>query len=330
MLDEILETKHEYLFDIANTNPRPCRIKKEILLKGNYLNGMERFMTMIARYFIFEEGKDLDEGIKLAKTALRMWCGHLQENGAEDEYSLQYEYLMCKYPHLEYWLVDYLREMVSHGTEKKMDEVEAGIKKITDKKEQYEASSLNKSASNNNYKTIYYDKIISNAISSYGPLRRYYLACNTEDWDKEIRVKGKTSKGGKCSDRQKEKIIKLLAAYMIERSRKPRHDDRLRFEPIGLKDVAYWAEGTSPLNSGNYKVYEVDGRRLFLFQGGRSGNLTKAKPDPVWFEACRWQLIEATDNDDKLDEYLDNNPDAVFYSDAGANIDLQLNTRYKR
>lgn len=330
MLDELYETKNEYLFDIASTDPKPRRIKTEILLKGNYLSGMERFLTMIARYFIFEEGKDLGEGIKLAKTALQMWCGHFPGDNAEDELLLQYEYLINKYPYLDYWLVDYLREMVSYDTEKKMSEVERGIKKIAEKKEQYEASSLNKSASNNNYKTIYYDKIISNAISSYGPLRRYYLACNTENWDKDIRVKGKTSKGGMCSDSQKEKIIKLIAAYMIEKSRKPRHDDRLRFEPVGLKDIAYWAKGKSPLNSSNYKVYEVDGRQLFQFQSGKSGNVTKVKPDSDWFEACRWQLIEATDNDENLASYLDNNPDAVFYSDAGANKDLQLNTRYKR
>ena len=325
MLNERLEVS-EYLYDVKNIDPRPERIKRSVLLWQNDLVGMERFLIMLARFFIYEDGADYEEGLKRADAAIRMWCGHAPEKRSEDKLADQYEYLEENYPWLDYWLVDYLREIVSHENEQAMEQVEKGIIVLENKKPGFSISSLNKQPKENDFKAIRYDKIIANAAVSRGPLKQYYLACADPEWDLNIHGKGNR----KLTDGQHDRVLKTVAAYMLERSVKQRRDEAPRFELINYMDITFWTIGSRRLNRGEYNGFAVADRPLFSFQKGMSGNAAKIKPDPEWFKACSWELIDATEDDSALDAFLENNPEGIFYSDNGGGKPLELNTRYER
>ena len=325
MLNERFEVS-EYMYDVKNTNPRPERIKRSILLWQNDLLGLERFMIMLARFFIFEDGAGYEEGLKRADAAIRMWCGHAPEKRSEDRLADQYEYLQENYPWLDYWLINYLRETVSCEDEQAMERVENGLRALENKKPGFSVSSLNKQAKENDFKAIRYDKIIANAAVSRGPLKRYYLACADPEWD--INIHGKDDKN--LTDGQHDRILKTIAAYMLERSLKQRHDDAPRFELINYMDITFWAVGNRKLYRGDYSSFAIADRPLFSFQKGMSGNAAKVKPDYDWFKSCGWKLIDATENDSALDDFLDNNPEAIFFSDSGGSKPLDLNVRYIR
>jgi len=330
MLNEILEAG-EYLYDFRNDKTGPKRIKNAVLLKKDKNQryeflGLEGILTIIARYFIYEDDVEYEEGIRRANAALHMWCGHAPENKAEDILSNQYEYLQENYPWIEWWLPDYLRETVSRGNEEEMENVERGIASLKDKKKSYSVSSLNKQAKANDFKAIRYDKIIANAAVSGGPLKKYYLACCDAEWGRSLRKE----KNMQPTPRQNDVILKTIAAYILERSRKQRTDSLPRFEPINYMDITYWTVNDGRLSRTNYKNFSVSERPLFAFQSGMSKNSGKIKPDPEWFEACGWQLIDATEDDSALDAFLDNNPEGIFYSDQGSCVPLERNARYVR
>lgn len=325
MLNEKLEVS-EYMYDIKLSTIRPKRIKRSVLLWQNDLLGLERFLTMIARFFIYEDGADYEEGLRRADAAIHMWCGHIPENISEDKLADQYEYLQKNYPWLDCWLPEYLRECVSHEDEAAMEQVEKGITVLAGKKPGFSVSSLNKQPRENDFKAIRYDKVIANAAVSRGPLKMYYLACKYADWDTKIHGKS----GKKLTAGQHDRILKTVAAYLLERSVKLRRDEAPRFELINYMDITYWATGSRRLSRGEYAGLSVRNRALFSFMKGMSGNSAKIKPDPEWFAACGWELIDATEDDSLLDAFLDNNPDGIFYSDSGSGEQLELNVRYVR
>lgn len=325
MLNEIIEAS-EYLYDFKNTDNGPKRIKRTVLLWQNSFLGLERILMIIARYFIYEDGVEYDEGLKRADAAIRMWCGHTSDGKIDDRLSEEYEYLKENYPWIEYWLPDYLRETAINETEKEMEIVEKGIAELMGRKKSFSVSSLNKSPNKNDFKAIRYDKIVSNAAVSRGPLKRYYLACSEAEWDIALRKEG----GRRPTQKQKDYIIKTIAAYMLERSLKQRADNSPRFEPINYMDITNWAEISTRLYKNKYKTFVVSGRPLFTFQSGFSGNTAKIKPDRKWFEACGWQLIDATDDDSELDAFLDENPEGIYYRDSGSCVPLEPRLRYER
>lgn len=325
MLNEFAEV-NEYMYAPVEGQPHSGRIKRTIFLWNNDFLGLERILTMIARYFIFHDRADVTEGRMRAEAALRMWCGMSHQEKGESRLAEQYEYIEENYPWLEYWIIDYLRNSVSSDSEEAMDNVETAIEELQAKRKQFEFSSLNKRPLTSDYKTIRYDKIIANAVSAYGPLKMRYLVCLEPEWDRDVH----RNQDAKLTSAQEDRVLKTIAAYLLESGRKLRHDDAPRFERTNLKDVAYWATGDTRLDRTHYKPLGIGDRPLFIFEKGVSGNVSKIKPDPEWFGRCGWQLVECTDNDDALDRLLDNYPDAVFFSDAGSCVPLNANERYSR
>ena len=92
MLNELFEAG-EYIFATKKGMEHPRRIHPAILLHDSSFNGMERFLTTIARFFLFHDDADAEEGRLRAEAALRMWCGHTPEGRAKSELAEQYAYL---------------------------------------------------------------------------------------------------------------------------------------------------------------------------------------------------------------------------------------------
>ncbi|MBE6042557.1 MAG: hypothetical protein E7220_08585 [Clostridiales bacterium] len=177
---------------------------------------------------------------------------------------------------------------------------------------------------------------MANAMSARGPLKKYYLVCRVPDWKIGVNKLKGTNPLGKLDKGDEDRILKLLAAYLIERNRKLKSNDDYIFEPINFSDIGFWQFAQGKTDSSKYRPYTYqrydnnERRPLFKFDSSQSNNQAKAKPDEEWFEICGWELIEATENDYKLNEYLKDYPGAVFYSDPGASQYLRKNVRYER
>lgn len=96
MLDELLEYK-QYTFDINNSDHHVQRLKRSTLIKFNAdkskgtespaFNGFNRFLTIIARHFLYDvyhEETDLKKKIKKTEDALRIWLGHKEPDAFAD------------------------------------------------------------------------------------------------------------------------------------------------------------------------------------------------------------------------------------------------------
>ena len=335
MLDEIKEAQ-EYMYSPVIPEHQSDRIQLTLFWHAGDLNGLDRMMTTIARYFLFVDNEETDNIFRRAEAALRMWTGNTPLNyidyrnnktyglDKEAELALEYEYLTVNYPWLNWWLPSYIRNGSKDMGEKEKQKAEKVIENLGKRKSQFGRSVFSQSNGTNDYKKLSYEKAIANAYSARGPLKRYYLACTDSQWAQEI-----TRKGGKrLIHDHADRVLKVLAAYMLERSRKTRNDDELRYEPVNYTDIAFWAVSRSKLDGSVLKQYMVSGRPLFDCISASSGNQAKIKPDREWFNSCGWTLIDATYDDKALEEFLSEHPDAVYFRDNGGAVPLSINQRY--
>ena len=210
--------------------------------------------------------------------------------------------------------------------EKKQEAAQKAIRKLSSMKSQLGSSVFTKKTGANDYKKTSYEKVIANAYSAKGPLCRYYLACVDPEWDAEITRKN----GKKLNGTHYDRVLKTIAAYMLERSRKSYDDARPRSEPVNYSIIAFWATSGTKLDATAYRDYKVSGRPLFICSNTSSCNQAKIKPDEEWFVHSGWEVIEATFTDEKLDAFLKEHPGAVFFRDNGGAKPLGENQRYER
>lgn len=332
MLDEIREA-YEYMYDFDNDGDKPRRINVSSFIRKNEMNGVERILTIISRYFIFDGELNTDISRDRAEVAMRMWLGLTDELDEKKHFSKQYENMKKNYPQLDHWLEKYLKlEFDSIDNEKK-ERINSFLDSLQIKKKYLKTKSMNKKTNTNDFKQIRYDKIMANAQVARGPLKRYYLVCADPDWKRGIYKE--TEKNPSASiDKHEGKILKLVAAYLIEKNRKKKSNNDYVHEYVNYKELSYWAD--TKLDGTKYKEFSYEDsqthvrRPLFSSYSALSGNLSKIRPDEEWLEYCGWEIIEATESDDKLDEYLSNNPNAIFFSDYGVGKTLSKNVRYKR
>ena len=299
-----------------------CGLRNESITDEKYKNIRNNKKEKYRK--LGEDTPDLSDHYKRAEEYYRNLVEY------NERLETQYSLLEHDYSWLNFLLQDYLRDSVSNAKEADMAKVEKGLEKISEKYSQFALDSYVVDPAFNDFKMIKFDKIIANALVSGGALKKYYMAAKTPDWDVQLRVRQKNGNYKGLVPSQKEKIKKILAAYLLERNRKDarRHDEELRYEPVNLKEVSFWADGTSPIEGKHLKPFYVNEKPLFSLEPGAPKNATKVKPDPEWFKACGWTLIEATEDDDELYRFLDNNPEGIYYSDIGANKDLILDKRY--
>ena len=115
---------------------------------------------------------------------------------------------------------------------------------------------------------------------------------------------------------------------MLERNRKKREFESITFEPVNYKVISFWV--SIDLDGTDFKKYRYCGERLFETQDKVVGSMSKCRPNEKWFEQCGWAIIDATDNDDLLNKYLEEKPNTIFYSDNGHGKPLSKNVRYER
>lgn len=154
MLNEIAEYK-QY------TNPKYCN-RLNSLKKGKDLNGLNRAMTIVARYWLFKDPTHID--IDKARTALEIWCG-LSDNDNNE--------FCC--------IKDCLKTIM--GKDKWEDEF--NNKRRTSIRGKLFSEELNDSAYND-FRKITYDRIIADA-NAQGPLKKYYLVCKKSFYEGNLK-----------------------------------------------------------------------------------------------------------------------------------------------
>ena len=322
MLDEFKEAS-EYLYDLDKEGRGSERIQMTNFLRTGEFLGIERIMTTIARFFLFHDGATEEQRVYRAEAALRLWFGFPRCDIEDEMVALEYDLITNKHPEIIGWLPKYLR---LHKDKKRDPEksIKEADRMIENYRKEFSVSSLNKSFGND-YKRIRYDKIIANALVSRGALKRYYLISDDQNWG--YGVSG--IKGNKLD--YPDRVLKTMAAYLLERQRKGKANGALSFEPVNLKDLTNWASADTRLESKYYDMFSIDGRPLFAFQDLSTNNIKKIKPDKEWFDRCGWKLIDATENDVLLDRYLETyNPFATYYRDDGGGTYIMADARYER
>lgn len=353
MLNEILEAQ-EYMYDLNNAKEKPERIVCGAFLKGKSpaLSGIERILTIIGRRFVFPKNIDdiesisseeFDARICRAAAALRMWCGLVPQTFNNKKVKEAYEELSKEpaFQCLENWLPNYLKKALENKRIKE-EKYEAAINKLRSKKKPFAEPVFNLENSSNDYNAIKYDKVIANGLIANGPLREYCLVCDNRKWyegiikiteDRETKKKSLSP----LREADRETILKVIAYYLLERRRTKKETADVSFEPTNFQALTFWI-GVNK-DSQKVKVYYFNDKLLFETrpvgekkyiltedadaEGTKKGvNATKIKPNEEWFAKCGWNIIDITDNDDALQEYLSKHPNAMWFTDNGGGKQL--------
>ena len=354
MLNEILEAQ-EYMYDLKRSKEKPERIVCGAFLKGKSpaLSGMERILTIIGRSFIFPENIDdmedisqeeFDRRICRAAAALRMWCGLVPKTFNNKKVKAAYEELSADpaYKGLENWLPNYLKSALDNkkiGIEK----YDAAVNKLRSKKKPFAKPVFSLANIPNDYNAINYDKVIANGLIASGPLREYCLVCENRKWFEGI-IKIKEGKVLPFSEADKETVLKVVAYYLLERRRTKKETAKVSFEPTNFQALTFWIGVIK--DSQKVKVYYYNDKLLFETrpvgdkkyilteendaEGTKKGvNATKIKPNEEWFNKCCWDIIDITDNNIELKEYLDAHPDAIWFTDNGSKKHMTMHRQGK-
>lgn len=180
----------------------------------------------------------------------------------------------------------------------------------------------------NDFKQIMYDRILADALAE-GPLKRYYLVCK-ENGLSQITFESKQGNHNvvagpehKWSVRMKTKadiIMKATAVYLLELNARGSAGCYGDMVPVNKTDLYNWIVSNTNLDTLHH--YYIDNRQLF--SDVCKANVSYMSIDSDWMKSCGWKVIE----EEELDSYLKENPDAIFYSDFGCEKYLRKRVRY--
>lgn len=184
MLNEISEYEQ-----YSCKNPQENCTRLSSLNKA--LNGLNRAMVIVARYWMFNEENQAD--IAKAKQALEAWCGLTKNDEFND---------------ISGWLIKFMGK-------------ENWEKYFKSKKEK----DISKSCFNanladsktNDFRKITYDRVLADAFAA-GPLKRYYLVCKKDFYEQAgLRFELDKNNAVKFNDinRKTNAKLKLTACYKL-------------------------------------------------------------------------------------------------------------------
>lgn len=195
MLNEIIEY-HQYTDKIKSNRLKP---------RKNNLTGIKRALEIIAREFYFNTAFppqfELTDKVNCTKDALRIWLGAEAKSSYEDFPEVEKRLDFLNANSYEKYLLGFANE-------------ENGLHKLLIKsRESYDVPELNfksapKKGPYNTDNKIYFDGVISNAITC-GPLKRYYLVCKKTFDDLGYKEK--------FNGKHQDELLKGMAAYLLGR-----------------------------------------------------------------------------------------------------------------
>lgn len=395
MLNEKLEYK-EYTCDLTDPESGVKRIKYGTLYKGDSerkegpngveggpgFGGLERILTIIARYFLYYYDDTVDKVDRdAAFAAMSSWLGFSIRN-----YKNIDKARMEEIKRIKGWFPRYLKDVLMKkyidklrkenlGDNEKIENLIVSLERAGSAEELREAAELlrngietewnRKSIGNpensicnlaekyemlkgersvvfylkitatcfesglsdrNNANTLRLEKVVANAIRRK-KLREFYLACKNNNLD-AVDFNGVSRK--KYVSERKDSLLRFMAAYLIEdfyinqaandlmaSADKDVYDTKgpLRYVPFDKPGFSNWYINDGYLDFGKYNITyngkpvllkwpEEDQKKRKRKNSRKGDTRVKIKMDADWFNKCEWMLIDATDSNEEVKEYL--------------------------
>lgn len=177
---------------------------------------------------------------------------------------------------------------------------------------------MNNSKQGNNFKQITYDLILANAFN-LGSLKRYYLVCKEEPFQKIISYSEKKSKGTKLKVADKDLILKIVATYLLQKLNLSLSQE---YVYINQMEICNWL-----LDKANPDKFELEKYRFqssdeeIFYESIIGGNVKKIKIHAKFIS--NFKIVEEHEID------IPENQGRIFFSDFGANFYLEKNKRYE-
>lgn len=170
----------------------------------------------------------------------------------------------------------------------------------------------------NNFKQITYDLILANAFN-LGALKRYYLICKDEPFQKVINYSEKKSKVVKLKSADEDLILKIVATYLLQQLNSSSNQE---YVYINQMEICNWLlEKANPdkFELEKYKIHSPE-EKIF-YESIVGGNVKKIKIHADFIK--NFKIVEEHELD------ISENQGRIFFSDSGANFYLEKNKRYE-
>ena len=178
-----------------------------------------------------------------------------------------------------------------------------------------ENKKMTASKTGNNFKQITYDLILANAFN-LGKLKRYYLICKDEPFQKVI---NKKSKVVKLKPADEDLILKIVSTYLLQQLNSSSNQE---YVYINQMEICNWLlEKANPdkFELEKYKIYSPE-EKIF-YESIVGGNVKKIKIHSDFIK--NFKIVEEHEFD------ISENQGRIFFSDSGANFYLEKNKRYE-
>ena len=322
MLDEYKEFE-EYTYDIGNIQDPPERIRWGMLQvrysqktgRGKYsFAGMNRPLSVIARFFLFRDGASVKEAAARAqevKNILCCWCGSAAGIPGN---------LPAEYAHLDRWFPRYLTTIIPDSID------DAGREKVLQNQcqkagERKEKGYLRKVFPNRisdyDYFAIGYDRVIANALRT-GPLHRYALGVMEGAFD-AVEKRGGVSGSRRRSSKKGEMLARVTGIAMM--SAPACSGETPGTVPgefmINPTDLGNWYTSKIKIEKRHYACFIYNGEDFLeeCDQIGKTGTIYCL--NRKWVECFRPMLVRTDQEGDVPETFIREHPGYVYYVDNG-------------
>ena len=306
MLNEIRELE-QYTAD-----PDSKRLKIRYIGQKN-LTGIARAMTIIARWCIFDEFKELETAQKISNTKyiLSLWLGNLPEEKVKDSY------LSEKYGYLENWMGKYLESLFEKKDNPKLREALDSLKIKRDKSIYREYNTGKK----NDRNAVLYEHIIAQAMQ-LGKLKNRYLVCRNFTGNKSELAAHLTKYASlkpldlkKITDRRSfDNILKITAYYLLAEGK--RSDG---YKRIVVTDFINWLVTDvrmEKMYSKDMCLYKYKQQNLFDKKSAKEKDTNSdqlVRINSQWLEDMGWCLM----TEEELEAARATNSSLKYFYDEG-------------
>lgn len=167
----------------------------------------------------------------------------------------------------------------------------------------------------NNFKQITYDLILANAFN-LDTLKRYYLVCKEEPFQKLINYSEKKSKGTKLEVDDEDLILKIVAMYLLQQLNSSCIQE---YVYINKMEIYNWLLDKTNFELEKYR-FQLSNEEIF-YESIIGGNVKKIKIHPEFRSI--FKIVEEMEFDKS------ENNGRIFFSDFGAGSHLEKNKRYR-
>lgn len=368
MLDEIREyEEYTYDLDNTENPPKRIKynvLTKGLQDEGGGIGcGIESILCIIARHFLFMNDQGAFKNAGAAECAISAWLGIEPDS---EKMSLLSDETRAEIEAIRGWYPDYIKKILIPERETQIKHNEGNQKAINALKKNIDIlkgildnlrsetfrNNLNKStweygySGKNDYKVLFTEKVLANAAVR-GPLRRRYLICLDPDLDSVVikeHPKRRPKEGLTKREEYDDLYLRFISAWLLSqiRTKSDKMSDNPtkyrtnvnRSVPINMTEISGWALGDTKLAKDKIPdcfrgiILESVNKQQSKMYFYLSNNGENSKDSERWFESCGWNIIDATEGNKRLENFIKRHPEYCFWKDMGSGVPLVKNEKY--